>query len=78
MGKKQGGLTWDLIDLVQEFALDLFEHVILGLCTIAWGFSHCGGDCYGWGRGHGGTGARGLWTYHGLRLILEQVPLHRQ
>lgn len=67
----QGRRTWDLIDLIHELALDLFEHVVLGNCAVAWGFSHGGGDGDGWGRGHSGAGARGLWTNHGLRLILE-------
>lgn len=55
-------LTWDFINFVQEFSLDLLEHVVLAdLCVVgAGGVGHRGGDeSLGGSHGRGGGGAGG-------------------
>lgn len=73
-------LTWDFINFIQEFALDLLKHVILVDLRVvgARGFGHGGGnDTRGGSRGHGGGTASGLSGRHGL-WPPEEVELHCQ
>lgn len=71
-------LTWDFINFIQEFALDLLKHVILAdLCVIARArdLRRGGGDgTLGGSHGHCG-GTSGLGGCHGL-WPSEQVELH--
>ena len=79
-GCAETSLTWDLIDFIQEFALDLLKHVVLVDLRAIVGarrFRCRGGDdSRGGTHGHGG-GAGRLGGLHGL-WPSEQVELHRQ
>lgn len=73
-------LTWDFINFIQEFALDLLKHVILVDLRVvgARDFGRRGGnDTRGGSHGHGVSAASGLSGRHGL-WPPEEVELHCQ
>lgn len=73
----EGALTGDFVDLVEEFALDLLEHVILvNLRVVAGRLRRRGGDDHRGGSHSEGGGASRLG---GRRLgLFEEVELHGQ
>lgn len=56
----EGALTGDFVDLVEEFALDLLEHVILVNLRVVAGRlrRRCGGDHRGGSHSEGGGASR--------------------
>lgn len=70
-------LTWDFVNFVQKFALDLLKHVIpADLCVIGARDVCCGGGDGAFGRSYCHS-TDGLGGRRGLRLF-EKVELHSQ